>query len=532
MNKKSKLLSLFILFSMMLPMTTSCFYLDEPETTNPPSPSSDFIDYKKQNKLPNNYNSSNLNVRNLGDQLGYKYIPSTGDRKILVVPVETSDDTFTSTELKQIESAFFGSEEDTGWESVASYYEKSSYGKLRFTGEVSPVISLDVTTREFENNYNRYSQMNGIYTDLVLERVLDTLATQTDIDLASYDTDHDQYIDAVWMVYSPKQNSNSDCYWAYTTWAKSTKTFNGVKACNYSWASVDFLDDIRYPVSNSADAHTFIHETGHLLGLDDYYSYDYDGRTNYDTPLGGVDMMDFNIGDHNPFTKYLLQWETPTLISKEYLEQNGNTLTLKPSSSGDSFLIPMKAGTDSTDFSYNYTPYDEYLLVSYYTPTVLNEKDSNPLYTSTIPTFSKPGIMVYHVNAKVGKFKINTLSQGTFSWDGYVYDQIPVASENERNEFFSIIYSNTSSYSFANQLKEFGFNYYRSRLISLLPATGRKIVGSSLSSYANNNSLFKTGESFSNQYNNFVFDCGVKPTFDFKVGNMNADGCSLTFSSL
>lgn len=527
MNKRGKVFLSLLTGLCILPLVTSCFYLDLGQGGGSTG-SIGQGNYKTPN-YPSNYKKENLNVANMGAQLGYRYIPSVGDRKILVVPIQTKDDVFSQKELDLIQKGFFGESDETGWESVSSFYEKSSGGKLRITGEVSPIISIDKTTSELQQQYTLYSRQGITYTDIILESAVKAVAEQTDINLSSYDTDSDGYIDAVWMVYSPSSNPSSDAYWAYTTWCSSNNTYDGMKVCNYSWASVDFLRDNNYSsltnTNNIADAHTFIHETGHLLGLDDYYSYDYNNKNNFDTPVGGVDMMDFNIGDHCAFSKYLLGWNTPTLVSKEYLKLNGNTLTLKSQKKGESFLIPIKSDNSVSGMDYNYTPYDEYLLLEYYTPDGLNEKDST-FPGMVLNTYDEPGVLVYHINARVGKLK--SVSNGKVQWDGYVYDAIPKAYENDRSSLFMPLYSNTYSYSIDQTLLDKGKEYYRGRLISLLPATGSKVQGG-LTGYSSNKSLFKDGDSFSDVYRDFKFDDGSTPLFDFTVGDLQSDSCSITF---
>ena len=59
-----------------------------------------------------------------------------------------------------------------------------------------------------------------------------------------------------------------------------------------------------------------IHETGHALGLPDYY--DYEPGNGPDGGVGGLDMMDINWGDHNVFSKWLLDWLTPQVMSAAY----------------------------------------------------------------------------------------------------------------------------------------------------------------------------------------------------------------------
>lgn len=532
MYQKTKKIAMLLALFSILPLTTSCFYLDISHTSS--NTEGNYTGpvvegYYKTPTYTNKDAKENLNVKNMGAQLDYRYLPSTGDRKILVVPIQTKDDVFSQKELRLIQNGFFGESEQTGWESVSSFYKKSSGGKLNITGEVAPVIALNQTTAELQRNYDKYASNGITYTDLILEGAMKTLADQTSVDLSSYDTDKDGYLDAVWMVYSPFSNAHSDAFWAYTTWAHSNASFNGYKVCNYAWASVDFLRELDYSSfggsENVADAHTFIHETGHLLGLDDYYSYDYNNSNNFDTPMGGVDMMDFNIGDHCAFSKYLLGWNTPTLVSKEYLDLNGPVLTLKAQKAGESFLIPIASSVNTSGMDYNYTPYDEYLLLEYYTPTGLNQKDST-FPGMSLNTYTDTGVLVYHVNARVGKLK--AVSNTQVAWDGCAYDKIPLASQNDYNSIFMPLYSNTYSYSIDQTIKDRGMQYYRGRLVSLLPATGSKIQGG-LTGYANNQSLFKKGDRFSDVYQNFKFDDGSKPLFDFTIGDIKSDSCTIMF---
>ena len=394
MKKKTRKLLFFSLVPSLL--LSSCVIRIIHTSTN-----TDFSDeegntiYKYQ-KVNETYKKENLTLDNVGIGSGYRYLPSTGDRKILVVPIEFLDSTFDEISLKRLNNTFFGESNQTGWESVSSFYEKSSYGKLKITGEVSSPLRLDQTVNTFSNNYKKNSKNTKTYTDFVLDAALEKLSTS--IDLSQYDTNSDGYIDAVWLVYSAKYNrtDSSSPFWAYTTWETSPKTIDsekGLKGCLYSWASIDFVTEKQYPSSflfdssnvENGDAHTYIHETGHMLGLDDYYSYDYSSvERNYDTPVGGIDMMDMNIGDHDSFSKYLLGWIDPLVITEEYLKSNDYELTLNSladtsSTRNKAFLLPCNT---ENGIRYNGTSFDEYLLIEYSTNTDLNEKDSLSKYAN------------------------------------------------------------------------------------------------------------------------------------------------------
>lgn len=111
-------------------------------------------------------------------------------------------------------------------------------------------------------------------------------------------------IDGVWLVNSAGIKAySSDDFWAFTYWdinnpdASSGYDVENPMAVPYCSASYKFLENGGY--NGKPDSHTMIHETGHLMGIEDYYTYDKGGWG----PAGGGDMMDQNVGDHDAFTK-------------------------------------------------------------------------------------------------------------------------------------------------------------------------------------------------------------------------------------
>lgn len=525
---------------------SSCYFMNPNYNWGNYHPSSnqgnkDKVDFKTPS-YDSSFKKENMTKDSLGAGFGYHYLPSIGNSKILVVPVEVSGDTFEkrygSDWKTALQNVFFGDSTNTGWESVSSFYEKSSYSKLHLSGEVSPVIRLNKNASELKALNTKYSNNNKNYTDEILKEVCNTLAENDAVDFSEYDTDGDGYLDAVWLVYSTPYDQGSDLFWAFTTWASLTGDVDGVTPCCYAWASYKFLMEQDYrplgttSYKNSADAHTFIHETGHMMGLDDYYSYDYDyastnPRGNADTPVGGNDMMDFNIGDHDSFSKYVLGWLNPVVVTKEMLDVN-NTLSLQSlQESGKALLIPIyKDGS----MDYNQTPFDEYLIVEYYTPTGLNAKDVSGYGLSKQRMYSQKGVLVYHVDARVGKMIAS--GNNSIDWDGYCYDMLPKYGEDRnwgRSYSYCMIYSNTRSYSWDQSLNDTGKNFYRGRLISLLPATGKKIEGAK-TGYSSDRSLFRVGTTFSSSiYSDFVFDDGSENTIGFKVKEVSDTDCKLEF---
>ncbi len=451
----------------------------------------------------------NVQTKDLRVSSGYLYDPTTvGDLDILVIPVTFGSSSSLDEEEKElvrkdIAYTFFGQSSETGWESVSSYYYKSSYGKLNISGVVAPWYEIDKTARQFE----KISPEPSIYA---LNNAVEWYKNNFD-DISRFDKDNDKVIDAVWLIYDlPYNYSTSDVWWAYTYWNFNNDNVGNGKdylAYTYAWASYDFLYEGRYGGIGSlkGDAHTYIHETGHILGLDDYY--DYDSRQ---SPAGVLDMMDGNIGDHNSYSKMTLGWTNPIYV-------NGSTsISLRPFEEYGDFILLKD--------DWNNSPYDEYLLIEYYTPTGLNKKDSTSAYYGRPKLFTENGIKIYHIDSRIGKYSYD-------SYSGYGYFEEYVDTVYETNSYYSqIAHSNTQSYS-ANR------NY---RLLHLLDATGADSLLKSSSAYATNYSLFTDGITFdptSSVYKNLFnvaskFNDGTSLNYKIEVVSTSADECELVITKI
>ena len=520
-KRKTALLSALL----VLPCLSSCAFFRTSSSQSQGNGETTGV-YSEPSNYPLGSSKENLNLTNVGAWNGQVFMPSTGESAILVVPVEFQDDYFTDVELARIQKSFFGESSQTGWESVASYYDKSSYHQLQITGAVTDPVRLNTTVAGAEAQYSN----NDSFVQDVLFGALEALE-KSNLDFSEFDANGDGYLDAVWMVYSSPYSESSDLYWAFTTWTfDNTQTFGGYRASSYSWASVEFLERGRYyPYfsSDNGDAHTFIHETGHLMGLDDYYSYDNGTDGNVDSPTGGAVMMDYNIGDHDAYSKFLLGWIDPTVITESYLQENDYRLSLDSfGKTGQALILPIGADGE-TDF--NGTPFDEYLILEYYTPDGLNEQDAQHQYEN-MRMFTKPGVLVYHVDSRIGKMVADFTSSVGVRWDGYCYDRIP-PSQNQ-NYLFYYLYSNTRSSSLDKTIQSDASNYYCGRLISLLSADDRKTTFETPSTMATNDSLFQEGDRFllgGGSFANFVFDDGSRPEYGFTVEESNGSSCVLRF---
>lgn len=375
--------------------------------------------------------------------LGPGNTPSTGEVKLLIVPVYFSNvDAPSPAELTNIERIFFGSPSETDWQSLASFYATSSYGALDFSqGVVSDSYMVEMTDAEFQENYELGSDMTAWLADEVV-----AWAEGNGVLDASFDSNDDGFYDGIEMVYftSLTEADNRDLWWAYTSCAHTVPGDTDPVAGHYFWTGYRFICDRSNTPTTDLDAHTIIHETGHMLGLDDYYDY-----SNASFPAGCSDMMDFNIGDHNGFSKMLLGWVAPKVLDRR---SSRGTFTLHLDSfteTGQCFLIQM----NETD-GWNGTAYDEYLLLQYYTPTGLNEADSDgyPEWNGYGHggTYEHAGLQLFHVDARAATTRYH-YDQGNYVITDLYYDDEPkledtsFGSYREMGSFIAA--SNTAAYS-------------------------------------------------------------------------------------
>ena len=331
-------------------------------------------------------------------------LPSVGNPKVLVIPVNLDSSNKNSKTLSDINVAFNGTSEHTGFESVNSYYKKSSYGKL----DIDFDVMNDWFTPKFSKSYyeNYYDSRSG--SDGSVRLLQEALSYyDSSINYSDYDYNGDDYIDAVWLVYNCDVNyvDSSSIYWAYVYWDFEETLYDGKDAYYYAMGGTDFM----YPTKEEAgtydptgikvDAHTFIHETGHLLGLDDYYDYnEYRGAVG---GLYGADMMDGNIGDHGAINKLLLGWIEPKIIAGA-----GNTaIDLLPfTTTGDCVIVADRKLTSI---------YDTYYIIEFYTNDGLNSRDK---------LFESYGVKITKVNAQKNIVNgILELNSGDYQC-GFKYD--------------------------------------------------------------------------------------------------------------
>ncbi len=410
-------------------------------------------------------------------------LPSIGEQKLLVIPVDFSDYPATNLGNKEesinnIKKAFFGNEGNNQFESVASFYNKSSYGKLSIDGFVSDWYRSKYSLSELNRQTNRASITKNIYRD-ALNWYQDKYGN---LDEYYIDGDSSNGV-PVYLVYaaplSEGEKAKDSVFWAYSVNQEAL----------FSWSSYHLLNP---DIFGRVDAHTFIHEVGHLFGLEDYYNLNDESYN----PTGGADMMDNSLGDHSGFSKMLLDWITPIVIT------DSTTIKLRPfTNTGDLILIKD---------NWNQTPFDEYLLIEFYSPNYLNSVDARR-YSD--PLMNQIGIKVYHVDARLGFISNNTLLPFKYVADNtYPFSTYRVYFAHD-NTF-------TSGDSFSENI-----------LLHLLESSGQNTFKDGYK--AKNETLFKTGDSFGvNTFQNYDFNDNSLCIYNFEIISLNNTEATIEINKL
>ena len=311
-------------------------------------------------------------------------MPSVGNVKALVFLVEFPDsenqnknDNITAQSVKDL---LFNTDntDNYPYESATNYYLRSSYGKLSITGDVYGYYTAQKSRSEYSNGEDDESNYLG------RQELLNEVMTYYDseIDYSQYDSDKDGTIDAVYINFAGDNTGYGSEWWSYmTSWMGTNLSpeFDGKKINDFVWLhqpaytgdGINQLYDI-----------TFIHETGHLLGLADYYDADYDG---WDTDgLKSYDMMETNVGDNNSFSKYLLGWiKDPQIIT------SNEKVSLKPYTEyPDMAIVYPKGDTASKQF----------FVLEYVTDTLNNRQWP---YTGLL--YGGAGIRIWRVNTTLNE---------------------------------------------------------------------------------------------------------------------------------
>lgn len=258
-------------------------------------------EFQKRQAFAKKLGNYKLKLKGRGEKVdGAKGLPTSGTPNIFVLLIDFSDYPHTI-DASVIKSMIFGEGESSNYpyESLKSYYERSSYGKLKIQGEIF--------------GWYRATNLRDHYTDNaeeLIEEALNYYHSQGSR-FEKYDNDGDGEIDYFAVFWTGPDTGWATFWWGWQGYfGDSEYLIDGKKLGDFSW---------QWEENNPG---TIIHETGHALGLPDYY--DYDDSVGPDGGMGGLDIMDAVWGDHNAFSKWVLGWLNPHIVN------SSETLTIPP----------------------------------------------------------------------------------------------------------------------------------------------------------------------------------------------------------
>jgi len=294
---------------------------------------------------------------------GHRGLPSTGNVKTFTLLLDFADALAPEHQtVEVINNHIYGEglPERYPVESLTSFYKRSSYDQLTIGGNVigwytTPYPRTDITDAQ-----------------AVIKEALTYYESQGH-DFSQYDNDGDGYIDYFSVVWTGEVGEWASLWWGWqSSFSDPQYTLSGKELAAFSWQWLSWNND-----TDDFDPLTLIHETGHGLGLPDFY--DYDGDIGPVGGVGGLDMMDATWGDHGAFSKFALGWIEPKIVSS-----GTQKITLEPSSSTKDALIIMPDLTLDKKYS-------EYFVVQ------------NRDQLQNDAKLPNKGVLIWHINAQTNQ---------------------------------------------------------------------------------------------------------------------------------
>ena len=301
-------------------------------------------------------------------------LSSVGTNRILVFSVNFPDCSFSSEDISEkLQDDFFASADPEHpsypLESVAAYYERTSYGKLQFTGDVFSY------TAEHPIDWYEADSARSLVNEIIE-------AYDEQIDYTIYDVNNDRTMDSISVVLPDAAieiDNDADGkpdWWPFSTTVTGKETYDGVNIGRFCVSVYDQND-------RSGFIQKMAHELGHAMGLPDYYKYTQDETYENDGLIGpaGNELMDEGNGDLSVCSKILLGW----LSEDEIQVYTGGTQSFSITSmqySPSCIMIPK-----NPDDGY----LSEYFLIEYITEEGNNTQSSGN------------GIRILHIQAEVSE---------------------------------------------------------------------------------------------------------------------------------
>ena len=304
-------------------------------------------------------------------------MPTRGTVRVLALLISFNDYPGVTTPAYFASRLFGDGAGGPPYDSLRNFYRRSSYDQLEIVGDVlgwyqAPYARSTVT----ESGTGR---MN------LIKEALNYYEAQGH-DFSQYDNDGDGTIDYFCVFWTGPHGEWASFWWGYYTWfSDSTYRLDGKRLTNYSWQ----WELYNYP-SGTFSPSTIIHETGHALGVPDYY--DYDDAVGPRGGVGNLDIMD-STGDHNCFSKFMLDWITPTVVPG-----GGRSVTLRASGLYPDALLFMPGAVPGQIFN-------EFFMVQ----NRLRSGNDTNLFTGS------DGLLVWHVDARLDTWGYDFLYDNSYT---------------------------------------------------------------------------------------------------------------------
>ena len=442
------------------------------------------------------------------------FCPTKGEVHALVIPIWYKDsNAFITLDHKEsvredIRKAFFGTNEETGWRSVKTYYEEASYGTLYINGIVAPWYEVNKKTTDMTSYEEMYA--------LAEEACAKYIETRPEEDLSIYDIDNNGAFDAYCIVNAGPLDREEMVFWGYVEREGKDPTVtdrldvaskmvvsHGFMYNKDNYATKTGIDSEDYYAQNGEDidAHVFIHEFGHLFGANDYYDYNTD---NPDNVSGGFSMQDLNCGTHDPYTDMVYGWVKP------YIPTESCTIKLSSYAKTGDFVIL------KDEWNKDKSPFDEYLILEYFTPDGLNKRDVEKAYRGI--NMFKSGLRIWHVDSRLMTYELRQIDEYLVQTPTGVLETNPYAGGK-----YDIAFQRRLYYLYVEDHPEYE-NYHELQWIrNDLEAT------STYKTRADAEDLFYAGDvfdmnKFGKQFpNNGSFDSGESLSWTVKVKKQTRD---------
>lgn len=305
----------------------------------------------------------------------WRLTPTTGNVKIFALLIDFLDYPGASS-AAEANSALFGDgslipANPFPYESLKNFYARSSYNQLN--------LSSGMTIGWYHAPYPRSAveQSSGGQEALIKEAIASFDGT---VDFSQFDNDGDGQIEYFIVIWTGPNNGWANFWWAYqTSWGDDSYQVDGKKLGKYVWQW-----EGNYGDPGKLSVGVVVHETGHALGLPDYY--DYDDSVGPDGGLGGLDMMAGNWGDHNSFSKWILDWLTPTVVAA-----GSQTITLNPSGTSQDAVVIMPDATTSDSYRELFVAQNRY--------RVGNDPATDAYPVSGM--YPTDGMLIWHVDGRL-----------------------------------------------------------------------------------------------------------------------------------